>query len=239
MTNKRVRKQSQKQAKQRRKLEDREAGRVKPWTGLHEDDYDFRSWAEDASKNCLRAGAVYEYARESWKLRCLLAVMNPQGNFETTTAPDSSREQIRLPCSFRDLSEKDAEKALGGWLYCLVDLSDYLASNISFGELFHTKRDELETALGGLDKLARVRLSHRHFHPVDAVTLAWEPEAATAVANQLHLDDPGRGPRLIRGDGSKVVALRQRLIRSDGSEVFALRIRWGGYTDKEIGAAME
>jgi len=60
MTNKRVRKQSQKQAKQRRKLEDREAGGVKPWTGLHKDDYDFRSWGEDASKNCLRAGVLYE-----------------------------------------------------------------------------------------------------------------------------------------------------------------------------------
>ena len=45
---------------------------------LQIDDYDFRSWAKGASKNCLSAGAVYEYARESRKLRCLLALMNPK-----------------------------------------------------------------------------------------------------------------------------------------------------------------
>ena len=33
---------------------------------------------KDASKNCLSAGAVYEYARESRKLRGLLALMNPK-----------------------------------------------------------------------------------------------------------------------------------------------------------------
>jgi hypothetical protein len=239
MTFKRVRKQIRKQAKQRRKLEDEEAHRVKPWSErvidgkVPPEDYDFRGWAKDASKNCLRAGAVYEYARESPKLRCLLVLMNPQRKrerFETTTAPDGSGEQIRLPCSFKNLDEKDAEEALGGWLYCLADLSDYLAANISFGELFRTKREELERAFGGLNRLERVRRGNRYFYPVDAVTLAWgapEVEQTTVcetVVDQLHEGEAGR---------------RQRTIRSDGSEIVALRIRWGSHTDNEIGAAMK
>ena len=72
-----------------------------------------------------------------------------------------------LPCSFEGLDEHEAERALGGFLYCLRDLADYLADNISFGELFRTKRDELEKAFGGLDELARVKREFRYFLPVD------------------------------------------------------------------------
>jgi hypothetical protein len=49
---------------------------------LRVDDYDFRSWATRASKDCLQAGAVYEYARESRKLRALLVLMNPNRHRE-------------------------------------------------------------------------------------------------------------------------------------------------------------
>src|SRR6266480_7825902 len=64
---------------ERERLEKWAADQVKPWPRkLQIDDYDFRSWTKDASKNCLRAGAVYEYARESRKLRCLLLLMNPK-----------------------------------------------------------------------------------------------------------------------------------------------------------------
>ena len=66
-------------------------------------------------------------------------------------------EATWLHCSFEGLDEHEAEHALGGFLYCLCDLADYLADNISFGELFSTKRDELEKAFGGLDKLSRVK----------------------------------------------------------------------------------
>jgi hypothetical protein len=59
-----------------RRLETWAADRVKTWGEPNADDYDFRSWAKDASKNHLQAGAVYEYARESRKLRCLLALTN-------------------------------------------------------------------------------------------------------------------------------------------------------------------
>jgi hypothetical protein len=41
------------------------------------DDYDFR-WIKGASKGLLEAGCIYEYARESRKLRCLLVLMDPK-----------------------------------------------------------------------------------------------------------------------------------------------------------------
>jgi hypothetical protein len=49
--------------------------RVKPWGKPQKDDYEFRSWAKDASKELLEAGCIYEYARESRKLRCLLVLI--------------------------------------------------------------------------------------------------------------------------------------------------------------------
>jgi len=148
----------------RRQLELETADRVKEWRELQEDDYDFRSWAgvKDASKQLLQAGSIYEYARESRKLRCLLALMNPKrrrndweimrpalidGRMPEPGEIDSYPAEVNwLPCWFEDLNERDAERALDGFLYCLSDLADYLANNVSFGKLFCTKREELEKA---------------------------------------------------------------------------------------------
>jgi hypothetical protein len=116
-------------------LEKSAADRVRPWPRkLQADDYDFRSWALGANKNCLHAGTVYEYARESRKLRCLLALMDskrPREAWEIerpacidgrTPEPgeiDSyPAEATWLPCSFEGLDEHDAEHALYGFLYC-------------------------------------------------------------------------------------------------------------------------
>jgi hypothetical protein len=232
MTNEEAQKQIRQHKIQRQQLERWVANRVKRWSKLQEDDYDFRSWAERASKERLQAGCVYEYARESRKLRCLLALMNPARErkfFETATAPDGGGEQIQLDCSFQGLNEHDAERALAGSLYALADLADYLADNVSFAELFRTKRKELESAFGGLDKFARVQREHRYFRRVNAVDLVWEVEQRQAtvletLADQLHPERRGR---------------RERIIREDGSEVVALRIRWRDFTDKEIGATMQ
>jgi hypothetical protein len=158
--------------------------------------------------------------------------MNPKRKrerFETTTARDGSGEQIPLSCWFKGLNEHDAERALAGCLYALADLADHLADNVSFGELFRTKREELESAFDGLDKLARVQREHHYFRRITAVGLAWEVERAQAtvgetLADQLHPERRGR---------------RERIIRDDGSEVVALRIRWRDFTDKEIGAAIK
>ena len=53
------------------------ADRVMPWGKVQKDDYDFR-WTNGAAKqHMLEAGCIYEYSRESLKLRGLLELMNP------------------------------------------------------------------------------------------------------------------------------------------------------------------
>jgi hypothetical protein len=208
--------QIQQQATQQVELERWAADRVKPWPRkLQSDDYDFRSWAKDASKNCLRAGAVYEYARESRRLRCLLALMNPK-------RPRTDWEIELLPYCFENLNERDAARALGGLLYCLRDLADYLADNISFGELFRTKRDELEKAFDGLNELLRARRGYRYFSPVvDAAEVAAGSEVQVATVEETLSNDE---KRIICGEAC--------------SEVIAIRIHWR-CTDSEITAALK
>ena len=221
----------------RRQLESWAADRVKAWGELQKDDYDFRSWAKGASKNCLSAGAVYEYARESRKLRCLLALMNPKrprkdweimrpGSIDGRVPEPGEIESYPtaatwLPCSFEGLDEHEAERALGGFLYCLCDLADYLADNISFGELFSTKRDELEKAFGGLDKLSRVKWQFRYFLPVvEPMDVARQSEVEHATVEETVSDDE---KRIICGEAC--------------SEVIAIKIRWR-FTNSEIARAI-
>jgi hypothetical protein len=224
----------------RQQLETWAADRVKQWPRkLQTDDYDFRGWANGASKNRLQAGAIYEYIRESRKLRCLLALMNPKRAREEWEIMRPGSIDGRKPqpgeiesdpaatwssCSFDGLDEHEAERALDGLLYCLCDLAHYLADNISFGELFRTKRDELEKAFGGLDKLSRVTQEFRYFLPVDdaaEVAAQWEVEHAT-VEETLE-DERSAGNRLIFGDTH--------------SEVIAIKIRWR-FTNSEIAGAI-
>ena len=153
--------EDQEAIERQKRLETWAVDRVRPWPRkLPVDDYDFQSWAKGASKNRLQAGAVYEYARESRKLRRLLALMNPKRRREDWEimrpgsidgrAPEPGEiesypvEANWLPCSFEGLNEHTAERALGGFLYCLCDLAEDLADNISFGKLFLSKPDELK-----------------------------------------------------------------------------------------------
>jgi hypothetical protein len=222
----------------RRQLESWAADRVRAWGEVQKDDYDFRSWAKGASKNCLSAGAVYEYARESRKLRCLLVLMNPRRQREPweIVRPGSidgrrlepgeiesyPAEALWLPCSFDGLDEHEAERALGGFLYCLRDLADYLADNLSFGELFRIKQQELEGAFGGLNELARVKREFRYFLPVpDAVEIATLSELEHITVEETISDEE---KRMIQGGSC--------------SETIATTIRWR-FTDSEIVAALK
>jgi hypothetical protein len=221
-----------------RQLESWAASRVTAWKRLQVDDYDFRSWAKGARKNCLSAGAVYEYARESRKLRGLLALMNPKrprndweimrpGSIDGRKPEPGEIESYPaaatwLPCSFEGLDEHEVERVLGGFLYCLCDLADHLADNISFGELFRTRREELEKTFGGLNELARLNREFRYFLPVDdAVEIAAQSEAERATVEETVSDDE---KRIIRGESC--------------SEVFAILIRWR-FTDSEIVTALK
>jgi hypothetical protein len=126
--------QIRQQAIQREKLQKWAADRVNHWPRkLQIDDYDFRNWAKDANKNLLQAGAVYEYARESRKLRGLLVLMNPKrlrkdweimrpGSIDGRKPAPGEIESYPaqatwLPCSFEGLDEHEAERALGGFLH--------------------------------------------------------------------------------------------------------------------------
>jgi hypothetical protein len=231
-------KEEARQKKQREELESWAVKRLKLWGTPRQDDYDFRSWAKGASKNCLHAGVAYEYARESRKLRCLVALMNPKRRREAweivrpgliegrTPEPadiDSYPAEANwLPCSFEHLTKYDAERALRGFLYCLVDLADDLADNVSFGELYRTKRDELEKAFGGLNELTRVREEFGHFMPIFApVDVATRSEAEKATV----LETIGRD--------------EQRLIHGEPcSEVIAIRVRWR-FTNSDIAAGLK
>jgi hypothetical protein len=230
--------QIQQQEKQRQALETWATNRIKSWEKLNPDDYDFQSWAKKAKKNCLSAGAIYEYARESRKLRCLLALMNPKRLREAweIVRPGSidgrppepgeidsyPAEANWFPCSFNGLDEHAAERALGGFLYCLCDLADYIADNVSFGELFHTKRDELENAFGGLNELARMKREFRYFLPVvDAVEVATQSEAERATVGETVSDDQ-----------------RRIILGETHSEVIALRVRWR-FSNSQIAAGIK
>ena len=230
--------QIQRQATQQEELQRWAADRVKPRPcKLQVADYDFRDWATGASKNCPPAGAVYEYARESRKLRRLLALMNPKRRREDWEimrpgsidgrAPEPGEiesypvEANWLPCSFEGLNEHTAERALGGFLYCLCDLAEDLADNISFGKLFLSKPDELEKTFSGLDKLSRVNREFRYFLAVDAVELATESEVERATVEETVSNDE---KRIIRGESC--------------SEVIAFRVRWR-FTDSEVMAALK
>jgi hypothetical protein len=102
----------------------------------------------------------------------------------------------------------------------LCDLADHLADNISFGELFRTKREDLEKAFGGLNELARVKREFRYFLAVDAVELATESEAERATVEETVSDDE---KRIIRGESC--------------SEVITIKIRWR-FTNSEIARAI-
>jgi hypothetical protein len=121
------------------------ADRVTPWGKVQKDDYDFR-WTNGAAKqHMLEAGCIYEYARESRKLRGLLVLMNPgreREPFETMALSRTGRLN-NLPCSFEGLREEDARRALGGALRWLRGYAGELVENKSFAHLLRTRQKEL------------------------------------------------------------------------------------------------
>ena len=100
--------------------------RVVPWAGLRVEDYHFQ-WARTKDKGLLRAGCVYENARESWKLRCLLVLV------------DAALEKVEgmgfLGLDFEGLRYYDVLLRLGGWFGWLRSFTQELADNTPFADL--------------------------------------------------------------------------------------------------------
>ena len=96
--------------KQRQRLELQAAKGVVPWTQLNPKDYNFRSWAARGSKELLRAGCVYEYVRESRKLRCLLVLINSAFQKASRQRKRGADHLYRVYSSSRGLSNGCAGK---------------------------------------------------------------------------------------------------------------------------------
>ena len=203
-----------------KQLELEAAERVAPWTQLHADDYAFRSWATNGSTELLRAGRVYELARESRKLRCLLVLINSA--FQKSREAENTQEKSRsfhglqfLSWSFQGLRYKDALLELGGWFGWLRIFTAQLADNKSFAELCKADEKQLTDSL---------KILPRYFHAPKAVEIAL-PDSSD------HLLEP----RILSSAQSPDA--RYRNVEND--VVITVRIRLRDYTNKEIGQAME
>ncbi len=206
-------------AKQKQRSEFQAAKRVVPWTRLKPNDYDFRGWALQGSKELLRAGCVYEYARESRKLRCLLVLIKSAFQKAKQAEKTQSRPPFQglqfLSLSFEGLRYKDALLRLGGWFGWLRKFTDQLADNKSFAELCKENREQLDESLSTL---------LRYFHAPRAVELAVPGLNESLVEPRLLW--PWQAPDA-----------RHRNIEND--VVIPIRIRLRDFTNKEIGKAME
>jgi hypothetical protein len=138
---------------QQEELELEAAKRVVPWTQIWPNDYRF-TWVSNENKEFLRAGCVYEYARESRKLRFLLVLINSafqkalQAENTQTRPPFQGLQFLSL--SFEGLRYKDALLRLGGWFGWLRTFTNELADNTSFAELCKENREQLNESLGTL-----------------------------------------------------------------------------------------
>jgi hypothetical protein len=151
-----VKKKDGETARQQQRLEFQAAKRVIPWTGLSSKDYDFTSWAKNGSKGLLRAGCVYEYARESRKLRCLLVLINLAFQKARQAEKTHSRPPFHglqfLSLSFEGLRYKDAHLWLGGWFGWLRNFTDQLADNTSFAHLYEENEKQIDESLSTLPR---------------------------------------------------------------------------------------
>jgi len=203
------------------------AERVPQWGKVQKDDYDFR-WITGAPKQLLEAGCIYEYARESRKLRGLLVLMNPERKREPFETTLSSLGRVRhLPCSFEGLREEDAQRALGGALRWLRGYADELVENKSFAGLLRTRQKEV---------IGSITERPLHF-PLKAVQLAF-----------TFLWDDGTPPpwpwqpwtsSLFIDEGSPLTNIPNRSIHDDGSEKIAIQVRWRDFRNSEIGDEMK
>jgi hypothetical protein len=214
-----VNKKDRATAKQQQRSEFQAAKRVVSSTRLNSNDYDFRGWAVRGSKELLRAGCVYEYARESRKLRCLLVLTNSAIQKAKQAEKTHSRPPFQgfqfLSFSFEGLRYKDALLQLGGWFGWLRQFTDELADNKSFAELCKENREQLDKSLSTLPG---------YFYDPRAVELAFLP-----------LNESLFEPRLLWPWQAPDV--RHRNI--DNDVIITIRIRLRDFTNKEIGKAME
>jgi hypothetical protein len=200
---------------------------VTPWGKPQRDDYDF-AWIKGASIEVLEAGRIYEYARESPKLRGLLVLVDPKRKrepFEIETRPRTGT-QLRLLCSFQGLREEDAARTLGsGALRWLSRFADELADNQTFAQLLRTRENEMK---GFIPKL-RLRFPLK---PMELATPSFLDYGPPPWPWR-----PWRNVWVLGEAGAQVFP--DRKIEDDGSEKIAITVRWRDFTNSKIAEEMK
>ena len=122
----------------------RSAARCIPrWGKLKEDDYNFRSWADD--EKLLDVGWAYEYARESHKFRCWLWL-------------DQNREQrsaTGILIRFKGKRTRNLALSQSGLETWLRVFTDDLIANRSFAELLGTNVAKVQESINALPTYCR------------------------------------------------------------------------------------
>jgi hypothetical protein len=205
---------------EQQRLELRAAERVVPWSGLAPNDYDLKSWATARNTSLVRAGCVYEYARESQKLRCLLVLINAE--FEKERQAEQSQTQSQpfhgsdfLLFSFKGLRYRDALLELGGWFGWLRCFTDQLADNTSFADLCERNERQVNDSLSNLPKF---------FYEPKAVEIALPNVSESPIESRLQWP-------------SQALNAHHRNVENDLT--ITIRIRLRDFNNKEIGREME
>jgi hypothetical protein len=115
---------------------------VVPWGELEKNDYDFGSWAKDASDELLSAGCLYEHGRESRMFKCWLV---------WRTKPKPKELCGKLPViEFKGSSATFDYLTQSGWARLIDDFADDLISNKSFADVLCTKAARVQASLNSL-----------------------------------------------------------------------------------------
>jgi len=231
------------QQKTKRLLDEREARarvQVKPWRSITRNDYDF-PWAQEFSEpqgkrravsaeNRLRLllGALYEYARESHRLRGLLALVDPQRK--------QKRWEDDCPESFDGLTSNDAEGKLSYRYFFLRELAPELVSNTPFAQVSEQRFKTAVRIMGQHEVVGAHFINEPLVRPAEDYLL---PVASTfetlAGITELVEDEQ-------TGDMHERPRYRQWMKDSTGndcSEAIAIVINWRDASDKDLATAFK
>ncbi|NBV21909.1 MAG: hypothetical protein EBS05_08315 [Proteobacteria bacterium] len=233
------RREEQRFARAQMDLEAEAKSKLMRWSGCRIEDASFHKAAdcsflradvdgadqEKQTRELLLAATLYEYARESRKLRGLLFV---SARCVTQRKPNQSPV-------FDGLDEVVADKALGGWFCFLREFAAELTANTSFNELWRDQRERVERALWwfpksktGTTRMLRVTtLPEGYSIPVPPVGLAFEAERQNAMVWEA--------VKLSQGPKPDGLPERARSFAQDGVEVLVLKVNWEDFDNRALG----
>ena len=226
---------------------------VKPWGELVEADYDFRSWVDPLSckdnrndHRTLWLGTIYEYARESRKLRGLLAIKNlPRVDSKSSKKNSNDhlplwvkyarergkvREESLICQSFEGLTEARAASGRGSFYVRYRELASELVANEPFAKVSEQRCNQaLETPIGP-------KTTGQIYFERAGVNEGLALDLQTATTLETFVDESRKVDAESASDSQP---FRERHFTKRGEETIAVRVNWKDYTDKELGQAFE